>query len=331
MSCRVSFIVPVRNDAARLDLCLRSIRRNGQARDQIEIIVVDNGSVDESAAVARRHGARVLVVGQGSVARLRNEGARQASGEMLAFVDADNEIADGWVEAAVDCLQMPEVGAAGALYEAPPDGTWVQRAYGYLRGTPRDRREVIWLGSGNLAVIRAAFERLGGFDTSLDTCEDVDFCHRLRTHGLRVISDARLKSIHHGDPRTLGEVLTSERWRGRDNLRVTFRRPISWASVPSAIVPLVQTMFIGLAAIGLIVAASNIPVGASLMLAALAGFGAATALRVVRALMRGRDRGVGLAPAFVVAAVLDIGRALALLSKAPHRGARPGTAAAASS
>ncbi len=331
MNPRVSFIVPVRNDAARLQLCLRSIRGNAHGRDPVEIIVVDNGSVDESAAVAQRHGARVLAMAHGSVAQLRNDGARHASGDVLAFVDADNEIAAGWIYAALDSLRMPAVGAVGALYEAPPDGTWVQRAYGDLRGRPHDRRDVDWLGSGNLAVSRAAFERVEGFDTSLDTCEDVDFCHRLRAQGLRIVSDARLKSVHHGDPRTLREVFTSERWRGRDNLRVTFRRPISWASVPSAIGPLLQTAFMAIAAIGLIVVVGNVPIGAGLTLTALAGFGAATALRVVRALLRGRDRRGGIAPAFAVAAVLDLGRALALMSKAPHRGAQPRAAATVSS
>ena len=52
---------------------------------------------------------------------------------------------------------------------------------------PRDQRDADWLGSGNLAVSRTAFELVGGFDTSLETCEDVDFCHRLRAKGQRVV------------------------------------------------------------------------------------------------------------------------------------------------
>jgi GT2 family glycosyltransferase len=331
MNPKVSFIVPVRNDAARLECCLRSILLNRQTPDQLEIVVVDNDSTDHSLEVAKRYGARVFTVSAARVALLRNYGASQAKGDVFAFIDADNEIAGGWMYAALDCLRMPQVGAAGALYQAPADGTWVQRTYGHLRGGPRDHRDANWLGSGNLAVTRSAFELVGGFDTELDTCEDVDFCHRLRRRGLRIVSDSRLKSVHHGDPKTLWEVLTSERWRGRDNLRVSFRRPISWAAVPSAVMPLVQTLLIALALIALGVLTRNVTLGALLLGTAVAGFCGASAIRVVRAALRGAPhRWIGVLPAFVVAAVFDMGRALALISRAPHRATRTRAAAVSS-
>ena len=325
---RVSFVIPVRNDAERLQICLRSILRNPQAK-HVQIIVVDNGSTDNSADVARRLGAEVLRMDAGRVAELRNRGAREATGDILAFVDADNEIASGWLYAALECLRLPSVGAAGAMYQAPPDGTWVQRTYGHLRGGPRDQSDADWLGSGNLAVSRAAFERVGGFDTSFATCEDVDFCHRLRATGLRVVSDSRLKSVHHGDPRTLWEVLTSERWRGRDNLRVTFRKPVSWSSVPSAVVPVFHVLFMAIALVGLALLGTSPRVGTLLIATAVVGSFAGTAMRVVRAAVREAAVRAGLLPAFLVAAFLDAGRALALVSRAPHRGgqSRPTVAA----
>jgi len=325
---RVSFIIPVRNDAARLQICLRSILCNPNASKQVQIIVVDNASTDDSAAVARRLGAEVLTVDAGRVAELRNRGARHASGDVLAFVDADNEIAGGWLYAALECLRMTNVGAVGAMYQAPPDGTWVQRTYGHLRGAPRDR-DADWLGSGNLAVSRSAFELVGGFDTSLETCEDVDFCHRLRAAGLRVVSDSRLKSVHHGDPRTLWEVLSSERWRGRDNLRVTFRKPVAWASVPSAVVPVIHVLFMALAVVGVELLGTSPQLGAILIGSAVAGFVAGTAVRVMRAAVREAAVRASLVRAFVVASFLDAGRALALVTRAPHRGgqSRPTVAA----
>jgi cellulose synthase/poly-beta-1,6-N-acetylglucosamine synthase-like glycosyltransferase len=327
---RVSFIVPVRNDAARLQTCLQSILRNPQAPNQVEIIVVDNASTDDSALVAQRLGARVLRVEDGHVAELRNFGAHNATGDVLAFVDADNEIAPGWLSAALDCLRLPSVGAAGALYQAPPDGTWVQRTYGQLRGAPRDQQNADWLGSGNIAVTRETFERVRGFDTALETCEDVDFCHRLHMNGLRVVSDARLKSVHHGDPRTLREVLKSERWRGRDNLRVTFRKPVVWASVPSAVVPVLHLLFMALAVVGLVALGSSARFGVIAIASAIAGFAAATSIRVIRAAIREGAGRASLLPAFAVASFFDAGRALALVSRAPHRAAQARETVAAS-
>src|ERR1035437_2481149 len=153
-----------------------SIKKNDCPGARLEIIVVDNGSRDDSAAVARQLGAAVLECPGLSVAALRNRGTQVASGDILAFVDADHELDSAWVTAAVEVLNGTGAAAAGAPYQAPSPGTWVQSAYDALRTRGPGMREVDWLGSGNLAIRRAAFEQLGGFDTSLETCEDVDLC-----------------------------------------------------------------------------------------------------------------------------------------------------------
>src|SRR5262245_53653351 len=128
---KVSFVIPVRDDAGRLARCLASIASN---HSQAEIIVADNGSRDRSPEVAAQAGARVLPLPGLRVAELRNRAAGAASGDILAFVDADHEIAPTWVRAAIEALAPERAGAAGALYTAPPGGTWVQRLYGALRG-----------------------------------------------------------------------------------------------------------------------------------------------------------------------------------------------------
>jgi hypothetical protein len=181
---------------------------------------------------------------------------------------------------------------------------------------------VEWLGSGNLAVWRQVFESVGGFDASLETCEDVDLCNRLRTNGLRIVSDARLENVHHGDPRTLSELFRGELWRGRDNLRVTFRGPLSWAALPSALIPILEAAMLVGVGLGLFLSPRT-PFAllvAALSLLAVAGV---ASLKVVRAASRrGRARGLALLQAFVVACIYDLSRALALLSRASYRGRR---------
>ena len=147
---------------------------------------------------------------------------------------------------------------------------------------------------------------------------------------MRIISDARLKSIHHGDPRTLAEVFSSERWRGRDNLRVSFRRPIAWSGVPSAILPIVQGVALGVGVAGVVTTFLTPWAGLLLIGAALLSFSGTTCLRVMRAAMRSRPRRtVGMLAAFIVASVFDVARALALVSRAPHRAVRTPSATAA--
>lgn len=328
---RLSFIVPVRNDKARLSRCLRSIRRNFGA-PHYEIIVVDHGSTDGSVAVAEDHQATVLSVPEAArVSELRNRGARQATGQVLAFVDADNEIVAGWAVAALETLCQPNVGAVGAMYLAPLDGTWVQRAYGALRGRAKGVHDADWLGSGNLAVWREAFEAAGGFDTSLDACEDVDFCQRLKARGVRLVSDARLKSVHHGDPATLRALFDGERWRGRDNVRVSFRRPVAWASVPSAVIPVLDLVALAAIVVGLLALPASPGVGVMLAFSAVLVIVSGTWVRVVRALLReGATRGATILQVLVVASVYDLARAVALVTRTPHRTTRSDTAAVAS-
>ena len=318
----VSFIVPVRNDAKRLEWCLRSIQANSFSGTRIEVVVVDNGSTDGSADVARRLGALVIESGSSCVAELRNTGAAQSAGEMLAFVDADHEISAAWVRAAMETLRAPNVAATGALCYAPIDGTWVQRTYGQLRGLPTGTRDVEWLGSGNLVVRRTVFQAIGGFDTSLVTCEDVDLCNRIRTAGFRIVSNADMKNVHYGDPATLRELFKGELWRGRDNLKVSFRGGLSWRGLPSVVIPIVDAAMIGAVIFGIAASAAGSSVGLLIAASATAVIAGASTLRVARLLSTERRvRPVRLLQAWVVSCVYDLGRALALVMRTPHRSA----------
>jgi hypothetical protein len=326
----VSFIVPVKNDAQRLQRCLASVAANPGA--QREVIVVDNGSTDESPVVAVAAGARVLSIPYKRVAELRNEGARIARGHFLAFVDADHELARSWLAAATDAMRPPEVGAAGALCVAPEDGTWVQRTYGALRGRTVGREDARWLGSGNLIVRRAAFEAIGGFDETLESCEDVDFCQRLRDAGWHLVADERLVSIHHGDPGTLGALFRAERWRGRDNLRVTLRTRITLRDLPSIVSPVVVACAVALLLAS--VAAVPFTAGRSLAIAITAAivFGVIALARTLRIASGGDGWGIGaMARAFAVGTTYELARASAILTRAAHhRGASAGSARPAS-
>jgi len=312
---RVSVIVPVRDDAERLARCLASI----SGREQDEIIVADNGSRDDSPGVAARAGATVLSLPNLKVSALRNAAANEAAGDLLAFIDADHQLGAGWVDAALETMSDPSVGAAGARYAAPPNGTWVQQMYGLLRGTTTGIADTEWLGSGNMVVRREAFDRVGGFDASLEACEDVDLCRRLRAAGFRIIGDERLHSIHHGDPPTLRALFRAERWRGRDNLRVSLRGPVAWRELPSIVMPILSLAALITVALSPVVAALT---GWTMWRLAFASAMLILVLAVVRALRmtRNLDRPgfVALVHAFAAALVYDTARAIALVDRAPH-------------
>jgi hypothetical protein len=310
----LSFVIPVRNDAAQLGRCLAAIRRATPPDVDVDIIVADNGSTDDSVAAARAANATVLLLPGVRLGELRNLAAGTARGDVLAFVDADNEIVSGWITAALEALASDRHGAAGAPYRAPSPATWVQHLYDRLRRHPTRQEPVDWLGSGNMAIRRDAFVAVGGFDSTLETCEDVDLCRKLRAHGYVILASDRLGNVHYGDPRTLRQVFFGELWRGRDNVRVSLRRPLAGRTVLTAIVPLASL-------------AAALVVLAGLLAGTDTGFRTSAAallflvgLVVLRAALMVRSAFTREWPAAcAVAAAYEAGRALALAGRFGYR------------
>lgn len=307
----LSFVIPVRNDAAGLERCLQSVVA-ARGNLPIEVIVGDNGSTDRSAAVARAAGVRLVHVPDATVAAVRNRAAQHARAPLLAFVDADQELGQNWIDGAVSVMNDCDTSAAGAHYHAPPGGPWVQRMYDHLRPRPLRATPTEWLPSGNLVVRRSAFAEVEGFDERLESCEDVDFCWRLRRAGKRLVYAPQLLSVHHGDPRTLRQLFLAELWRGRNNLRVTLRSAPDW----SALAGLAYTLAFLVALLGVLAGVLLLPwkglgvaaTAAGLMLTLIG-------LRVVRL----RVQWSSLPRAAMFAAVFDSARALALILSAGHQ------------
>lgn len=317
----VAFVIPVRDDARRLQTCLQSLAGAAGAT-AADVLVLDHGSRDGSDQVARDAGARVLTHHGGNVASLRNIGAAATSAPLIAFVDADNELSRGWLDAAVAAIGRPGVGMVGLAYHAPPAGTWVQRTYDTLRRRPGQEEATEWLGAGNMMVRREAFESVGGFDETLETCEDVDLCARVIGRGWQVRAVPGMASLHHGDPARLGDVFWGEMWRGRDNLRVTLRGPKTVRSLVSAAMPVAWAGAMLAGVVGLLVRGR---LGLAAAVLGVAGLAALLAVRI--AAMRCNAGGrwpAGLWAALRVAAVYDAGRSAAVFVGVGH-GRRRGT------
>jgi hypothetical protein len=277
-------------------------------------VVADNGSIDDSPAVARSAGALVLELPDVRLGEMRNRAAAAASGDILAFVDADHEIGPDWIRCAEEAFHEPGTGAIGAPCHAPSPGTWVQRLYDRLRRHPASRESVSWLGSGNMAVRRTSFDAVGGFDTTLETCEDVDLCRKLRAAGLELYSDDRMLNVHHGDPRTLSQVFYGELWRGRDNLRVSLRPPLTGRTLASAVMPAANLGATTLVVIGILLHSR-----ASLTIAAVAAAYVASGIAVRAATMARRASVAEWLRACLVAAAYEGGRTFAIAGRFGYR------------
>lgn len=96
----ISFVVPARNEAASIGACVDALVRQGDSA-RAEVIVVDNGSSDDTAAIAVAHGARVVHEPRPGLAHARQAGLVVAQAPILVFIDADTLVPPGWASAAL--------------------------------------------------------------------------------------------------------------------------------------------------------------------------------------------------------------------------------------
>ena len=110
MNPKISVIVPAYNEEKLIGRCVEALKKQTYPQDQYEIIVVDNGSKDRTAAIAKEAGAHVYTYTkiQGCAAS-RNFGSTQAKGNIFAFTDGDSMPEQDWLEKIAELLDKPEI------------------------------------------------------------------------------------------------------------------------------------------------------------------------------------------------------------------------------
>lgn len=208
----LSIIIPTFNEERFIGRQLVELR-NHTRKLPVEIIVVDNGSRDRSMEIARQAGADIVIAEEGTVAAVRNAGARRASADVLVFLDADVFPTAAWAErlgAIVDHLRQSPRTMTGSWVSVPQDCSWIERYW----FRPLEQRQNSHINSGHMIISAELFKELGGFDPSLKTGEDFDISMRARAAGAKIIDDKSLIVIHEGYPKVLREFVRREIWHG---------------------------------------------------------------------------------------------------------------------
>lgn len=200
MSPRISVVIPTYNEEGRLAALLGDIARACLAYRHgaraVEVVVADNGSSDDTVALARLHGCKVLYVRPRLVASVRNAGAREARGTLLAFVDADTRIDVETFNAIDDHFATGEhiVGTTGAFPERrslPIVLGWrLAGLAGALIGLGIPRSLAECAPTGVVCCARGDWEAVGGYPEFL-FAEDVAFILSLKQLGRRLGRSAR--------------------------------------------------------------------------------------------------------------------------------------------
>ena len=174
---RLTVIVPAFNEEAYLAPTLRSIRATAdEARAasgaDVDVVVVDNASVDETAAVARTLGATVVHEPVQGIARARNAGAHGAAGDVLVFFDADVDVPRALLAAICAAMRDPACVGGGVDLDYRPRRPFIRL---YLR-LWRVLARVTGMVQGAAQFCRRdVFAEIGGYDESARVGEAVDF------------------------------------------------------------------------------------------------------------------------------------------------------------
>jgi GT2 family glycosyltransferase len=198
----IGVIIPVRNGAGTLPALLESLAAQTLAGDQFEVVVVDNASRDATAEIARTWGAAVAHEPVPNRSRARNRGVEAARADLFAFTDADCVAEASWVESLLGCGRQFPLAAGMVRVATSPEPNPVERFESLWRFGQEHWVKEGWAATANLAVKRAVFEAVGGFDPSWRHIgEDVDFCVRAARLGHRVAWCPQAVVSHHAEDR----------------------------------------------------------------------------------------------------------------------------------
>lgn len=198
----VSVVVCAYNAADTIDDCLTSLGRLTYPR--VEVIVVDDGSRDATASIARRFPhVRLISIPNGGLSAARNVGLTHATGEIVAYTDADVRVDPDWLTYLVQPMVRGGFAASGGPNVVPADDPWVAQCVARAPGGPTqvllDDRVAEHVPGCNMAFRRDALMAIGGFNpVYLRAGDDVDICWRLQATGRAIgFAPAALVWHHH--------------------------------------------------------------------------------------------------------------------------------------
>lgn len=217
-SIEISCVVPVYNSMPHLVACVRALQHASAIHGATELIFVDNGSNDGSYEFLVQGGfGRVLQDNTACVAALRNLGTRIARGKYFSFIDSDCVVELDYFKCLEVTFRERRCDCTGSMVSIPDSPHWIEATWNGLHRR-RFSGNVQYLNSGNLAVSRAAFEKVGGFNEALETGEDAAFGLALNKAGFSIFENLSLRAIHLGNPKTLRQFVRKEIWRGQGAL-----------------------------------------------------------------------------------------------------------------
>jgi glycosyltransferase involved in cell wall biosynthesis len=203
MAPKLSVIIPVFDDRPSLERCLDSLRRQTRTEVPVEIVVVDNGSLESLEDLAEPDkNIRIIKEARPGSYAARNAGILAARGQILAFTDADCIPTPDWLAVGLSALSKTSgpVTVGGRVHMFVPEGASRTAAalYDLCLGLRQEKywRECGFLITANLVVPSHVFRAVGLFREDIYSGGDVEWCHRASRAGVRLVYEPSMVVYH---------------------------------------------------------------------------------------------------------------------------------------
>ena len=194
----VSIIIPVRNGESTIEKCISSLKTLHYPEERLEIIVIDDGSQDNTLTILKRiKGIKILQASGIGPSGARNIGIKEAKGTFVAFTDADCIVDKEWINELLKCFTSEDIAGVGGNQLSPEDALPLERkvhlflkAMGFLGGYTKCIKGITEVNHNptcNSMYRKSIFSTAGYFDERLWPGEDIDMDYRIRKAGFKII------------------------------------------------------------------------------------------------------------------------------------------------
>lgn len=221
---KFSIIIPSYNEAENLPRLLSSLEA-AKNQYEVDVIVVDNCSTDDTLCMAEEFGAMIIQPEKKvKISQLRNLGAENALHDFLIFLDADMEAPPDLFEHVIREFSTPGTDAFGFVEDIPEEAPWFAKIWSRRTLARRaTRRQIDFLPGRNIFIRKSLFEKVGGLSSALKTSEDKDLVMRAGAAGGGVYTIPPIGLVHWGYEKSFPEWCRKEFWRQHSHLAMMRR------------------------------------------------------------------------------------------------------------
>lgn len=213
----VSIVMPVFNEEKNLAACLDSVLNLEYPDDKLEIILVDNGSTDNSRLIANNYQITLLERPDVKVGAVRNFGVEHSKGDIIVFLDADCLVEPWWLKEGVRLIEEEKNNAVGGLFLLRENPSWIEKNW-ILNSSRSYSYQNTFIGAC-IFIEKEAFKSVGGFNEKLNAGEDCFLTNALVDKGCKIKIDPNLSVVHLGYPNTISGFLRRQIWHSADSFK----------------------------------------------------------------------------------------------------------------